>query len=158
MAEWPGSLEISDSAWKVIYKTSDRAGEILTNYDLDPAQKFSQDNLQSYPIIASREFDNGGKMIVISNARMFADQYISNAESNVLLALSISESMSPNAGLAQIKAKSLYNSQFTNIADQAKSTVRFGAPIISFILLGLIGIQRIIRKRILSRKIAQSLA
>lgn len=158
MAEWPGSLEISDSSWKVLYKTSDRAGEITANYDLDPAQQFSQDNLQSYPIIASKEFDNGGKMVVISNARMFADQYISNSESNILLALSLSESMSPNSGLAQIKAKSLYNSQFTNIAEQAKSTIRFGAPIISFVLLGLIGTQRIIRKRILSRKIAQSLA
>ena len=156
MGVWPSSLEISDNAWKTIYKTTERSGAISGEFNLDPSQQFKQDNLKPYVVAAQREFDNGGKLIVISNARMITSSFISNSESNVMFALSLSESVSQNAGLAQIKAKDLFNSQFTTIEDNDKSLIRFGAPIASLIILGIIGGSRIIRRKLLANKLALS--
>ena len=151
---WPNTLNIEDqNNWKILYESTSRAGVLTGFLNTDPSQNFSPENLKSYPVIAYRDFDNGGKLVMVANARMLTNDYIRNDESLAVFALSLSESFGNNIKLSEIRAKNLFTSNFTKLEENDKNLIRFGAPVISVALLGLLGASRIYRKKRLAKYI-----
>ena len=146
LAGWPSSLTV-DQNWEVLYETSDFGGKQTDTYNIAPDQQLSQENLTSYPIIAIRRFDNGGKAIIASDARLFENQFVSGIEQNAVLALSLFEEAFQGIGLSSIKAKNLTENQMLYVNQSNKNLVNYGAPAVSVLLLGLIGFARYKRRQ-----------
>lgn len=144
---WASSLTINEpDNWKVLYETTDKAGSQSSAYDLNPLQEFFVSGTK-YPVVAMREFENGGKLVVVGNSNLLADQYITGTDENLLFGLSLAEYLSQTEGLTSIRAKNLYESQIVTLTQTQKNGVRYIAPILSIILLSLIGVQRVVHKK-----------
>jgi ABC-2 type transport system permease protein len=154
---WANSLNLKDDSWKVLYNTSDGGGAQFNNYNLDPQQSFIPEN-KVYAIAALKELEKGNKVVVLGNSTLFLDDFLINpgGEENLIFGLSLIEYLGSGSSLSSIKAKNLFVTQFTNATPQQRSLLNYGAPAISIIILGALGISRYLRKRRLYKKYALS--
>lgn len=152
---WGQSLNITDPSWEVLYKSSERAG-ILNTQNLDPMQTFLQTDLKQQNLIALREFENGGSLIVLSTGRIFANDYVANSETNLQFALALSEHYGGAIKIAEIKAKDYYATKFTELDTDQKALIRYGAPALSVALLILIFVINQLQKKYVLKKIYSS--
>ena len=98
--------------------------------------------------------DNGGYLVVAGTGRIFTDEVLQGSPSNAVLAMALLEHISQSVNLSEIQAKSVIDNTFYNVAPKDKAMVKFMAPTISMLLLGLIGVQRIVRKKRLVKSLS----
>ncbi len=139
--------------WETLFQTSPDAGKFNDAFNVRPDQNFPQEGLSSKPMIIAKNLDKeGGKIIAISTARAFDDDFLVGFPQNAVLAESLFEIVSENPGFSTIRARDVAKDQFFRVDQFDKNVVSYGGPVSSVLLLGAIGVQRVIRKKVLLRK------
>ncbi len=147
---WSSSLNL-DENWKVLYQTSPFGGLQNAPFNINPDQQYPQNNLKQYPLIAYRQLDNGGKVFVLSTARIFDNQFLAGVEQNAVFALRIFEEAYRGIGLSNIKARNVVNNQILYVSPSDKNLVNYGIPVSSILLLSALGYARYRRRRNLAK-------
>lgn len=146
---WTSSLEItSPNKWETIYSTSTFGNKQTGNFNIGLQQNLSESDLQTIPLVAvSKPNQNKGLMIVTGTTRMLDNQFISQSRENALLATSLFEKLASEKSFSQISAKNILGMQLKAITNTQKRVVNYGAPILSFTLLTIIGLARYTRQK-----------
>jgi ABC-2 type transport system permease protein len=147
---WAASLNL-DSNWKWLYSTSQAGGKQTGAIDIDPKATRPNQNLGYVPLVAMRETDTGGTLVIAGSSVIFEDRFAGYVQENAVLSLALFEKLAKGRGLSEIKAKNLMGFQFTFVDPEVKQMINYGAPVSTAVLLILIGASRIYRKKKLAR-------
>ena len=149
---WGSTLNLSGDDWKTLYSSSQYAGSQTTNFTIDPQQNFDQTALAGAPLIAKKEFENGGEIVIAGNSDIFDDKFISGSQGNLLLGLALTEDLAQSKPLSEIQSKNLLQSQFVLQNESQKFPIKYFSPLISIAFLGIIGATRVSRRKKLKAK------
>ncbi len=153
---WTSSLEINDDVkdkWNVLYETSDAGGK-TTDLSIDLKRSYENKDLGVLPLMVMEKTDQGGYLVVAGTGRIFTDEVLQGSPTNAVLGMALMEHISQSINLSQIQAKSVIDNTFYNVSPKDKGMVKFMAPVMSILLLGLIGVQRIVRKKRLVKRLS----
>lgn len=148
---WPSSLTSPDDSWKTLYTTSGKGGSMTEPFDITPQKELSRDNLSEKKIALVKQLDNGGTVVVIGSTFIFNNEVIQSTQENLILALSMFEDLAQTLKFSEIQSKNLTGYQFGDVTQKQKDLVDYSSPSVSVIILGVIGLQRIYRKRRLAK-------
>jgi ABC-2 type transport system permease protein len=163
---WPSSLTLDPKQdWQILYQTS-KLAEATASADvisalpnLEENNQISLQNTKTYPLVALRTNDAGGKLLVVSNSLFLFDDLLQGGgqteQSNLVFAMVALENLSSSINLSQIQARQLGANRIPQGEDlgDKRFFIQYGTPFITLILLAAIFALRVYRRHQLRQQL-----
>jgi ABC-type uncharacterized transport system involved in gliding motility auxiliary subunit len=133
---WVSPLELSGEAKQLFW--SDSSGQVDDSLtDISPGKiKESADGEKSYPLAAMR--NDKIKLVVVGDKDFVSDQFVTNNQQNLALALNLTDYLLGDSGLFEIRNKSISSSPIRLVNDSIRHVIKYGNMAMPIVLLVII--------------------